>query len=184
MYRENLPEELPIQLTSRMLCCSSLIWGAVFIRSFVIIFVVGSFIVIYVRPISEASSVFEEEGFLMLTGMEMFVIFYLLRGSVTEKKVISINVWRPLLPGFADESRIFTKSFFSGLYDTEALGWLWLQPVSRTKDTLLGAISALCCLLYNTCDCLVWGLVKVGLVLFSCGIWKYKVLMILWCMVG
>ena len=75
-----------------MLCCSSLIWGAVFIRSFVIIFVVGSFIVIYVRPISEASSVFEEEGFLMLTGMEMFVIFYLLRGSVTEKKVISINV--------------------------------------------------------------------------------------------
>ena len=52
-----------------------------------------SLIVTYVRPISEASSVFEEEEFLMLTGMEMFVIFYLLRVGVTEKKKeIPINV--------------------------------------------------------------------------------------------
>ena len=45
--------------------------GAVFIRSFVIFFVVDSLIVTYVRPISEASSVFEEEELLMLTGMEI-----------------------------------------------------------------------------------------------------------------
>ena len=55
--------------------------GAMFIRSFVIFFVVDNLTVVtYMRPISEVSSVFEEEGFLMLTGMEMFVTFYSTKG--------------------------------------------------------------------------------------------------------
>ena len=80
------------------------------------------------------------------------------------------------------ESWILTISFFQGCM---MWGLIWLQSASRTMDTLLGDISALCCLLYNSLsDCLVWGLAKVTIVLISREIWKCKVLMILRCIVG
>ena len=50
--------------------------GVMFVRPFVIVLVVDSLIATDVKHIAEVSSVFEEEGFQMLTGMEMFVIFY------------------------------------------------------------------------------------------------------------
>ena len=54
----------------------NVVLGVMLARPFVIVFVVDNLIATYVKHIAEVTSVFEEEGFQILTGMEMFVIFY------------------------------------------------------------------------------------------------------------
>ena len=54
----------------------NVVLGVMLARPFVIVCVVDNLIATYVKHIAEVTSVFEEEGSQILTGMEMFVIFF------------------------------------------------------------------------------------------------------------
>ena len=69
----------------------NVVLGVMLARPFVIVCVVDNLIATYVKHIAEVTSVFEEEGSQILTGMEMFVIFSNL-GEASQNKHIPIYV--------------------------------------------------------------------------------------------